>query len=314
MKKLIAILAMMAASGMAIAQTGNTQPQSKPAPAAQSQAAPAQGQAQGQAAPAPAPTGKHQPQAKSQEEFKAFQDAAAKPDPASMEQAANGFAQQFPNSELKGPMYQNLMLAYQNANNGDKTLEIGRKLLSIDPDNVVGLVTVASVLANRTRESDLDKEERLTEAKKDANHAIQVINGPDGLPVGIPADKAEAYKNTILAMAYGALGQAEFVNNNFGPAEEALRKSTGYTGIQPDPITWFQLTLTLDREGKYADALQAANKCVEVSAGHPVNPYCTQERDRVQKLAANPPAKPAAPATAPAAASPAPANPSTTPK
>jgi tetratricopeptide (TPR) repeat protein len=175
--------------------------------------------------------------------------------------------------------------------------------MSVDPDNVVALVTVASVLANRTRESDLDKEERLAEAKKDSNHAIEVINTPEGVPAGYPPDKVEAYKNTILAMAYGALGQSEFVNNNFPAAEQALRKSTSFTGAQPDPITWFQLTLTLDREGKYADALQAANKCVEVSTGHPVNPYCTQERDRVQKLAANPPA-----------AKPAPASQATTPK
>lgn len=310
MKKLIALLAMVAASGMALAQTGNAQQQ----PAGQTGLAkPAQGQpAQGQATPgqaAPAPAGKHQPQAKSQEEFKAFQDVVAKPDPAAMEQAANAFAQQYPNSELKSPLYQNVMLQYQNANNGDKTLELGRKTLGIDPDNVVALVTVASVLANRTRETDLDKEERLSEAKKDANHAIEIINGPEGVPPGVPPERAEAYKNTILAMAYGALGQAEFVSNNFPGAEAALKKSTGFSGIQPDPISWFQLTLTLDREGKYADALQAANKCVEVSAGHPVNQYCVQERDRVQKLAANPPAKPAAPTT-----SPAPANPATTPK
>lgn len=297
MKKLIALLAMTAASGMALAQTGGTQPQT---PAAQS------GQAQTAPIPTTPPTGKHQPQAKTQEEFKAYQDAASKPDPASMEQATAAFIQQYPNSELKGALYQNLMLLYQNANNGDKTIEIGRKVLSVDPDNVVALVTVSSVLANRTRESDLDKEERVTEAKKDANHAIEVINTPEGIPAGYPADKVEIYRNTILAMAYGALGQAEFVNNNFPAAEQSLRKSTSVSGTQPDPITWFQLTLTLDREGKYADAVVAANKCVEVSAGHPVNPYCTQERDRVQKLAANPPAaKPAAAApTAPAATTP----------
>jgi len=297
MKKLIALLALVAASGMALAQTGNAQQQQPAGQAAQGQAA-------------PAPTGKHQPQAKSQEEFKAFQDVTAKPDPASMEQAANAFSQQYPNSELKGPLYQNVMLQYQNSNNSDKTLEMGRKVLSLDPDNVVALVTVASVLANRTRESDLDKEERISEAKKDANQAIQVMNTPEGIPAGVPADRAEAYKNTILAMAYGALGQADFVSNDFPAAEQALRKSTSFTNIQQDPISWFQLTLTLDREGKYADALQAANKCVEYSANHPVNQYCTQERDRVQKLAANPPAKPATPA----ATSPAPTNPSTTPK
>ncbi len=302
MKKLIALLAMTAASGMAIAQAGNATSQTPGQH--QAQTAPAQGQA------APAPAGKHQPQAKSQEEFKAFQEVAAKPDPASMEQAADAFVKQFPDSELKGPIYQNVMLQYQNANNTDKTIEIGRKVLQYDPENVIALVTVSSVLANRTRESDLDKEERLSEARKNANQAIEIMNGPNGVPANVPPDKVGMYKNTILAMAYGALGQAEFVNNNYPAAEQALRKSTSFTDIQPDPISWFQLTLTLDREGKYADAVQAASKCVEVSNGHPVNQYCVQERDRVQKLAANPPApKPAAPAT-----SPAPANPATTPK
>lgn len=289
MKKLIALMAMTAASGLALAQTGSTQPQTQPGQSGQAQTAPATGQA-GQPAPAPAPTGKHQPQAKTQEEFKAFQDVAAKPDPASMEQAANAFVQQFPNSELRGPMFQNVMLQYQNANNGDKTIEMGRKTLQFDPDNVVALVTVASVLANRTRESDLDKEERLDEAKKHANRAIELINTPEGLPAGLPPERADAYKNTILAMAYGALGQADFVNNNFAGAEQSLRKATGYTDIQPDPLSWFQLTLSLDRQGKYADALQTANKCIEVAANHPVKQYCEQERDRLQKLAANPPA------------------------
>jgi tetratricopeptide (TPR) repeat protein len=305
MKKLIALLAVTAATGLAVAQTGTTQTQPSAGQTGQAQSAPAQGQtgtaAQGQAAPAP--TGKRQPQAKTQEEYKAFQDVTSKPDPASMEQAANGFSQQFPNSELRAAMYQNLMLQYQNANNGDKTIEMGRKTLQYDPDNVVALVTVASVLANRTRESDLDKEERVSEAKKLANHAIEVMNTPEGIPAGYPPDKAEVYKNTILAMAYGALGQADFVSNNFAGAEQSLRKSTSFSGIQPDPITWFQLTLTLDREGKYADALQAANKCVEVSNGHPVNQYCSQERDRLQKLAANPPAAKPAPAS-PAATTP----------
>jgi tetratricopeptide (TPR) repeat protein len=294
------LLALTAVSGIALAQTGNAAPQ---APAAKSdkpaQNAPAQtGQTPAQPATPAAPAGKHAPAAKTQEEFKAYQDAAAKPDPVSMEQAANAFAQQYASSELKGPLFQQVMLSYQNANNGDKTVELGRKVLANDPNNVIALVTVASVLSTRTRESDLDKEERLTEAKKDSNRAIELIGSGEGIPAGYPADRLETFKNTIVAMAYASLGQSEFLNNNFTAAEQALRKSTSISGVQPDPITWFQLTLTLDREGKYSDALAAANKCVEISSGHPVNQICQQERDRVQKLATTTPATKPAPATA----------------
>lgn len=283
MKKLSALLVLTIASVVAVAQTGSATSPSTAQPAQGAQATPAPAGAQ-----APAPGAKTQPQAKTQEEFKAYQDAVGKPDPASMEQAANAFAQQFATSELKGPLYQQVMLQYQNANNGDKTVEVGRKVITEDPENAIALVTVAAVLANRTRESDLDKEERLGEAKKDAGQAIELINSGKGIPGGYPADRVETFKNTILSMAYAAQGQAEFVNNNFAGAEQDLRKSTSIPGVQPDPVTWFQLTLALDRQSKYADALTAANKCIEISSGHPVNNYCTQERDRVQKLAANP--------------------------
>jgi hypothetical protein len=315
MKTLFALLALTAASGLALAQAGDAktaQTQTSSGQGSQSQAGAAQSGQATPAAPAtpgaqaPAPTGKRQPQAKSQEEFKAYQDAAAKPDPAAMEQAANAFAQQYPDSELRAPLYQNLMLQYQNANNGDKTIEVGRKVVQLDADNAVALVTVAQILANRTRETDLDKEERIGEAKKDANHAIELMNSGQGIPAGYPPDKVEVYKNTVLSMAYAALGQADFVNNNFAGAEQSLRKSTSLPGIQADPVSYFQLSLALDRQGKYADAMQAAQKCLDAANGHPVAQYCTQERDGAKQRAANPPAaKPGtAPATSPQATTP----------
>lgn len=291
MKKLIALLALVAASGMAIAQTGNAPQQPPAGTQAPSTATPA---TPGPQATPPAPTGKHQPQAKSQEEFKAYNDAMAKPDPPSMEQAANAFAQQYATSELRAPAYQNVMIQYQNANNSDKTIEMGRKTLSLDPDNPVALATVAQVISIRTRVSDMDKEERLNEAIKDANRAIELMNSGEGIPAGAPADKAEAYKNMILSTAYAALGQSNFVNTNYPAAETALKKSVDVPGLQPDPITWFQYALTLDRENKFAEAQAAAEKCVQISAGHPVNQFCVQELKRAKEAAVNPAAKPAA--------------------
>jgi tetratricopeptide (TPR) repeat protein len=312
MKKLIALLALTAASGMVFGQTGGTSTQNA---AGQQSGAQTPGTTPSTGTPAQAAPagGKRQPQAKTQEEFKAYQEVASKPDPVSMEQAADAFAKQFPESELRAPLYQNVMLQYQNANNSDKMIEVGRKTLSIDPDNAVALASVASVLATRTRETDLDKEERLAEAKKDASRAIELMTSGAGVPASLTPPQADNFKATITSMGYAALGQADFVNNNFAAAEQSLRKSTSIQGIQPDPITWLQLTLTLDREGKYADALQVANDCIKVSANHPVQQYCTQERDRLQKLAANPSAaKPASTATAPT--SPATTSSPTTPK
>jgi tetratricopeptide (TPR) repeat protein len=325
MKKFITTLALLGASSFALAQipsntnnAGGPRPQEPDAAhnlnhvsndkslenKPEQQGAKTGQQAQAQA---PAATGKRQPQAKTPEEFKAFNEAMAKPDPASAETAADDFAKAYPESELRSVLYQRVMSLYQGANNADKTVEIGKKTLELDPDNAPAMVTVASVIANRTRETDLDKDERQAEAKKYANQAIEMINSGQGIPAGTPPDKVSMYKDLILSMAYAALGTIEFNNKNYPQAEQNLRKSVESPQVQPDPVSWLQLALTLDREAKYADALAAASKCVEVSQGHPANAYCTSERDRLQKLANNPPAaKPAtpAPATAPAAASP----------
>lgn len=317
MKKVaVIVLALIFATMLAFAQapapTGKPAGQGAQQPSAQPGQQPATGQpaqqpGTGQAGQPTAPAEKRQPQAKTQEEFKAYQDAAAKPDPASMEAAADEFAAKFPNSELKTVLYQRVMSLYQNANNADKTVEIGRKVLQLDPDNTAALVTVASVLSNRTRESDLDRDERYAEATKDADKALQLVDAGQGIPAGTPPDRVEMFKSLVRSMAYASLGTIEFNKKNFAQAEQNLRKSVEIPGIQPDPVSWLQLSMALDRQSKYPDALQAAKKCVEVAQGHPAGTYCQQEQARLEKLVSNPPAAtpkpvPTAPQTAPATA------------
>jgi hypothetical protein len=74
---------------------------------------------------------------------------------------------------------------------------------------------------------------------------------------------------------------------------------------QPDPISYYQLALTLQREGKNPDALTSAQKCVELSTSSPeITNVCKNLQGYLQKVVSNPPAKPAAPATPAAAPSP----------
>ncbi len=284
MTKFISMALILTASvGLAFGQAKDKK-QDKNAPAA-----PAQG------APAP-PRG---PQAKTQEEFKAYQDAMMIQDAVAMEAAVTDFSTKFPNSELKNILWQRLMSAYQNQNNADKTIEVGKKLIQEDPTNVAALVTVASVISNRTRDTDLDKEERWTEAKADANKAIEVLDSGKGIPEGVPADRADQFKSTIKSVAYAALGSVEFNAKNFAKAEGWLKKSTE-GDVAPDPVSWLQLTLSLDRQNKYAEALTAANKCISIAEGHPAKSFCQQEQARLQKLAqgggsATAPSAPASP-------------------
>jgi tetratricopeptide (TPR) repeat protein len=307
---LITLFLAVAVTAMALAQAapGPAAPQATAPQGSKSTppAAPTGNQA-APAAPAPLPQGKPQPQAKTQEEYKTFQEAYAITDPAAAEKAADDFAAKFKDSELRPLLYHRAMSLYQNANNAEKTIDAGRKVLAIDATNPVALVTVATVLAERTRESDLDRDQRLAEATSDAQKALQNIDTGLLIPPGTPQPQVDAAKKILASMAWAALGTVDLARNNYAAAEANLRKSVELNTIQPDAVTWLRLSVVLDHEKKYPEAMAAANKALELSpAGSPQATLAQQERDRLAKLTGTPlPA--ATPAAAPSGQPPAPA-------
>jgi tetratricopeptide (TPR) repeat protein len=297
--KHVLIVTFLAAASLAAAQTAGTA--GTPQPPASGQSNPSQ------AVPsAPAAGGRTMPQAKTQEEFKAYQEAVAKTNPAETETAARAFATKFPDSELRVLLYRKAMYDYQNANNGEKTIEMANQILAIDPNNPEALVTFATITAQGTRETDLDRDERLNGALKAANKALQTVDTDLMVPANAPADRVEAYKQSLRAMAYDAIGTVAMVKKDYPAAETNLRKSAELNS-QPDPVTWLRLAVALDQQKKYPQALDAANKAIQYSADSPqANNLAKMERDRLQKLTA--PAPPA-PSASSVPASPAPSTP-----
>lgn len=253
--------------------------------------APPAGQ-QGAAAAAP-PQGKRPPQAKTQPEFDAYKTAAASADAASLEKAADDFATKFPDSELRILLYKSAMQAYQKTGNSEKIVAMGRKALAIDPDDPESLVTVASELAEKTRDTDLDKDQRLEEAMKMAQHSLQTIDTDVAVPANTPQAQVDAYKGQIRSFAYSIIGTLEFKKDQFAQAEADLRKSIDAYPSQPDPVVVLRLAISLDRQEKYADALKEANRAVELTQdGTPAGQLARQEQSRLSQLVN----KPAAPA------------------
>jgi tetratricopeptide (TPR) repeat protein len=242
-----------------------------------------------QAATPAAPQGKRPPQAKTQPEFDAYKAAATATDAAAQEKAADDFATKFPDSELRVLLYTNAMRSYQSANNGDKMMEMGRKVLKIDPDNPEASVGVAEVLAERTRDTDIDKDQRLDEAMKLAQHAVETANNESSLPAGLTPDKVEMYKGFVRSSAYSIIGTLNFNKDKFADAEAAFRKSIEALPSQPDPVVVLRLALSLDKQEKYADALNYAGQAAGLSPENsPAGNIARKECDRVAQLAKMP--------------------------
>jgi tetratricopeptide (TPR) repeat protein len=278
MKRAAKTIVVLALASGAFAQ----QPATKDQPAAQS-------------APAQPAQGKRPPQAKTQPEFDAYKAAAANQDPAALMKAADDFATKFPDSELRVILYKTAMRSFQQVNDGDNMIEAGRKVLKIDPDDPEALVGVAEVLAERTRDTDLDKDQRLDEAMKLAQRATETIDTDIAVPAGTPQDKIDAYKGFLRSTAYSIMGTIQYNRDKYPDAETFYRKSIDAYPSQPDPVAVLRLALSLDKQNKYPEALKEANHAVELTQdGTPAGKLARQEKDRLVQLTggSTPPANP----------------------
>jgi len=300
MKRAAMILGVIAIAALVTAQ--------QPAPTQQNQPAGAKGAAQQGGATPATPQGKRPPQAKTQPEFDGYNAAMAnQKDPAAMEKAADDFAAKFPDSELRVLLYKAAMRGYQNANNGDKMAEMAQKLLKLDPDDPEALIASAEVMAERTRATDLDKDQRFDQATKYAQHALETIDTDVPAPANIPQSQIDAYKGLLRSTAYSVLGTIQYDQEKYAEAEGYFHKSIDAYPAQPDPVVVLRLALALDKQGKYPEALKEANRAVELTQdGTTAGTTARHERDRLMQLTGSvipssstpvPASKPAEPAT-----------------
>ena len=271
MKQAAILIAMV---GMCIGSWAQDKPAGQSAPAA------------GQAATAAAPQGKRPPAAKTQPEFEAYKAALALTDAAAAEKAADDFAAKYPDSELRAVLYKSAMQKYQAANNADKMLDMAQKSLTFDADDPEALVGAAQVLAERTRDTDLDKDQKLAEAKKYAERALVTVD-TDVPTAGYPPDKVDLFKRFIRSEAYAIIGTLAANAKNYPEAETNLRKSVEVFPEQVDSVAVLRLAIALDNENKVPEALKYANQAVDLTKDHPDSPAgkaARAEQDRLTKL------------------------------
>ena len=151
---------------------------------------------------------------------------------------------------------------------------------------------MAQVLAERTRDTDLDKDQRLAEARKDALRALVTVD--TDVPSGYPQEQLNAYKGFLQSDAYAILGTLDFNKKAWTEAEGNLKKSIDAYPQQVDAIAVFRLSVALDMQSKYPEALKYANQAVDLTKeGTNAGDAARKEKDRLTQLTGSgaPPAK-----------------------
>jgi tetratricopeptide (TPR) repeat protein len=278
MKRTAVVIMVVAVLGMGAWSFG--QSTDKPATG---QAAPAAGQTP--AAAAPAPAGKRKPAAKTKPEYDAYNAAIALTDPAALEKAADDFATKFPDSELRTGLYTVAMEHYQGKDT-NKMMDVAKKVLAIDPDDPAALVRLAQGLADTMRDTDLDKDQKVAEARKDAERGLVTVD-TDIPTAGYPPEQLNAFKSSVRSDAYFVLGMLSFKASSWADAELNLRKSVEAFPQQPDGFTILELAISLDMQNKLPEAMKYVDQAVDLTkdrADSGVGKAARDEKNRLVQL------------------------------
>jgi uncharacterized protein HemY len=127
---------------------------------------------------------------------------------------------------------------------------------------------LASGIAQKTREHDLDKEEKLKRAEGLANQALQVIDKAEKPRPDISEEQWAAVKKDSVAQAHEALGIAAVVRKKYDVAVNEFKASID-SAAQPDPGTMVRLVSAYNASGKSDEAIAMADKVLATPNLHP---------------------------------------------
>ena len=220
---------------------------------------------------------------RTREEYKAYQSAVTNvQNPDAMEKAADDFAAKFPNSDVRVLLYRAAMSSYQNAGNPEKMMNMGVKVLAIDKDDPEALIGIAEILEERTGPTDLDRQQRSEQVLEYASHALKTLDTDLAVPAGTSPDRVDAYKKYLRSTALAIIGTIYYKQEHFPEAETNLRDAMEIDAANPDPVVVLRLALALDQQKKYPDALEQANRAVELTQeGTDLGRMARNERDRL---------------------------------
>jgi tetratricopeptide (TPR) repeat protein len=256
-------------------------------------------------AQAPADVAK-QPQPKSQKEVDALMAVQSATDADARIAAIDSLLKNFADTEFKVALLQLAAASAQQKGDVDKMIIYAERALEADPNSYQAMLMIATGTAQRTREHDLDREEKLKLAEKYARSAIEMIAKAPRPRPDITEEQWAGAKKDLTAQAYETLGHAATVRKNHAAAIENYRKAVE-SAASPDPATLVRLAQSYNETARWDDAIATLDKLNTMQNVHPqINQVAASQRARAMKGKGGGAAAPAPAGTAPGATAPAP--------
>src|SRR5262249_37190297 len=190
------------------------------------------GQPAGAAPSAQAPAGAQAPQGaaetqqkviKDPSEYNAYMAALGQQDPRQKAAAFEQFLQQYPNTVVKQEALEQLMAAYQAANDSQKMVDAANRLLQVDNGNLRALLLLSYIyrVQGQSQSNPDAAKPLLQQAAQTAERGLQVLSQPK--PAGIADADWQKLTQAGTIIFNGSIGINALQQKDFPAAQKGLR-------------------------------------------------------------------------------------------
>src|SRR5271157_1919192 len=173
--------------------------------------------------------GAAQKQIKDPAEYNSYVNAVGQSNPAQKAQTLEAFLQTYPNSVMKEEALVQLMSAYQQAGDVQKTVDTASRILQVNPNNTVALALLSvyyRAVATQLASQGKDPTQNLDLAMKYGQQGLQALPTMTKQEGMSDADFVTLH-NQRGAMFAGAVGYAALAKKDYATAEKDLREAVG---------------------------------------------------------------------------------------
>lgn len=229
----------------------------------------AQAQKKGDAPPAQQPgqakpTGPAPKSAAEQQALMALMQAQGNPD--AVIKAGDELLTKFADTDFKELALLTMASGYQQKGDNDKAQIYAERVLEVNPKSFQAQLMIGEMLAGRTRENDLDKEEKLSKAEKNLKDAIANVSAAAKPNPQLTDAQWDEGKKYVIAQAHNGLGMAALVRKKY---DTAIAEFKTAAETDPQPAYEVRLASAYESAGKHDEAIAACDKVLADPQLHP---------------------------------------------
>jgi tetratricopeptide (TPR) repeat protein len=198
--------------------------------------------------------------------------------------AVENLISKFADTEFKAWAYNVAAEAAQSKRDNPKTIFYYEQAIKADAKNYTAMLMIAGVIAQGTREFDLDKEEKLARAEKYVTEGMALIPSAAKPNPQIPDAQWDAMKKDDTAQGHVDLGMIALARKKADVAATEFKTAVD-TAATADPIVMVRWAAALNEGGKPDEAIGVLDKALATPNLNPqIKAVADSEKARAQKL------------------------------